>query len=242
MGIDLGIANYLTTYLAKREQNDYLKKSYDSSFAGDPFRAAVEDAEGQDTEIILGGIQEIITQLQRNSCSLTQREISSILYYFDADFRARMGYKLSQATNQVSSTTLNKSTMEKACMAYNRCYYAPGSFGGDIMTDCKDTFLSRYRNGSTKKDRLQSVKTIQLGKDKYRNTSLDDSPYDLMYDMTAVAKILFEDIKEPYQVLFYHLPNFKGTAETSSTPSSDSQNSSSGGTTSSTGTTTSGGS
>jgi hypothetical protein len=46
------IADMLNKYVAAREQNDYLKKTYDPKFPEDPFGAVVEDLQGQQTEIV----------------------------------------------------------------------------------------------------------------------------------------------------------------------------------------------
>jgi hypothetical protein len=47
---------------------------------------------------------------------------------------------------------------------------------------------------------------------------LDDSDFDILYDINQVGKILFENITETPQLLFYRLPN---------SPQSSSQNGSS---------------
>ena len=147
----------------------------------------------------------MVAQLQKNSCSLSQKEISTILYYFDENFRASMEYSISQKSNQ-SNEAPSRLEVERACASLNFCYYVAGTFRGDVMTDCREKMLTWYNNGYLKKSNTQRVKLAQLGADKYRNTSLEDSPYDLLYDISAIAKIFFEDVQEPYQLAFYHMP------------------------------------
>jgi len=49
-----------------------------------------------------------------------------------------------------------------------------------------------------------------MGKDKYWNASLEDSPYDILYDIQMISKLFFEEVQNPYQVTFYQMPDFNG--------------------------------
>jgi hypothetical protein len=100
MSFDTGIADYLNKIIATRKQDSYLERSYQASFPADPFGAVVEEIQSQKTELVLGGISEIATQLQMKGCSLSQKKISSILYYFEEGFRANMGAQVAQKSNQ----------------------------------------------------------------------------------------------------------------------------------------------
>jgi hypothetical protein len=210
MSFDSNIADHLNKIIATREQKSYLERSYEASFPADPFGAIVEEIQNQKNELIIGGISEIATQLQMKGCSLTQKKISNILYYFEDSFRANMGTQIAKKSNQFMDARPADGAAEKACVEFNQCYYGNGNFKGDVMTDCKEKFQAWYREGSARKERFQTVKTAQVGQDKYWNSSLEDSPFDLMYDMSAISKILFESVQEPYQLAFYHLPNRKG--------------------------------
>ncbi|GHV25682.1 hypothetical protein FACS1894176_04800 [Bacteroidia bacterium] len=213
MSFDSNIAEYLNKIIATREQNSYLERSYEANFPADPFGAVVEEIQNQKNELIIGGISEIATQLQMKGCSLTQKKISNILYYFEDNFRANMGAQVAKKSNQYIDARPTGGEAEKACVEFNQCYYGNGNFKGDVMTDCKDKFQTWYREGSIRKERFQTVKIAQVGQDKYWNNSLEDSPFDLLYDMSAISKILFESVQEPYQLAFYHLPNRKGSGK-----------------------------
>jgi hypothetical protein len=189
----------------------------------------MKNAQGQDNELLLGGIQRIVLQLQKKSCTtFPQKDIALILAYTHSSFK-------STTTDQVFSgaelgfTTVDTETAREACHRFNQCYYVPDSFKGDEMTDCETKFVSRYTAGYDDTKRTQGVQMAQAGSDKYWNTSLKDSPYDIMYDISAVSKVLFESIQEPVEVLFYHLPEFSNQGNVgggaSSSPSSSSSSS-----------------
>jgi hypothetical protein len=208
VGLDTGIADFLTKSLAEREQKSYLNRAYEANFPTDPFGAVMEEVQGKKNDLVLGGIEEIATQLKIHNCSLSQKNISAILYYFNDNFRGNMEYQLLKNSSQTVEIRYTPGAVESACKKFNQCYYT--AFKGDVMTDCKEKFTHRYSEGVNRKQNLQTIQTVQVGEDKYRNTSLEDSPYDLMYDISAISKILFESIQDPHQLAFYHLPNRKG--------------------------------
>jgi hypothetical protein len=203
------IADMLHTYIETREQNAYLNKSYNPKFEMDPFGAVMDDMQQQTTEVVLGGMQEIVAQAQSQGCGITQKNLTAMLHYFSDDFRSKMENQLGTRSDQSFGQQLDSDAAKEACLKFNRCYY-PKGFPGDVMTDCREKILSWYREGYDNQNLSQSVKLVQLGKDKYWNTSLEDSPYDLFYDLTAISKIMFEDIYEPVPLYFFQVPAFLG--------------------------------
>lgn len=198
----------MTNYVAKREQNSYINAAYKSNFSADPFADAVERSVEEVLSPLLGGMENVSARIQKNSCSLSKKELSTILYYFDESFHSQMFIELSQNTNQYFQSVPDQESAIRACKKYVDCRYG-GS--GDILTLCRDDIVPRYQQGFKSTTRFQSVLHTQVGKDKYWNSSLEDSPYDLMYDITAIGKVMFEDIQQPVEVFFYHMPNYKGS-------------------------------
>ncbi|MDR2415133.1 MAG: hypothetical protein LBD75_00520 [Candidatus Peribacteria bacterium] len=225
MDIGLGISDFLKQSLATSKQKSYLNQVYSSTFAPDPFSVAMKNAQGQDNELLLGGIQRVVFQLQKKSCSsFAQKDIALILAYAHPPFKSMTTYQVFSEA-QLVSTTIESNQVQQACQRFNQCYYVPDSFKGDVMTDCLTKFVSRYTAGYTETQRMQEVQMAQAGSDKYWNTSLEDSPYDIMYDISAVSKVLFESIQEPVEVVFYHLPEFSSQGNAGGGASSSSSSS-----------------
>jgi hypothetical protein len=55
--------------------------------------------------------------------------------------------------------------------------------------------------------RQQTLNQENFGSDFFWNGSLDDSDFDVLYDINQVGKILFEDVQENPEILFYRLPS-----------------------------------
>jgi hypothetical protein len=202
----------LTNYLATKEQNAYLKQAYSADFSKNPFETAMESVSLLRNEPVVAGIQYIKAQLQKQSCSLSQRNIVTIVSYFRPDFSALFSSQLIQNTNKTPSLVIDKATAFKACQKFNECF-PPNTYkaDGDIWNMCEKFFTNWYAEGLKEKTRSQAIDTVQMGEDKYWNSSLEDSPYDVMYDISAVSKVLFESVQAPVEMAFYHYPNFSAS-------------------------------
>ena len=84
----------------------------------------------------------------------------------------------------------------------------------DMMTNCKEFFQWNYKLGQENQEILQDVEFSQVWAEKYWNNSIEDSPYDIMVDLVALSKLLYQDVQNPTTpVLYktsvsYKMPNF----------------------------------
>ncbi|HMS90803.1 MAG TPA: hypothetical protein PKC87_01155 [Candidatus Absconditabacterales bacterium] len=53
---------------------------------------------------------------------------------------------------------------------------------------------------------MSTLNKSNFGSDLFWNGTLDDSDFDLLYDINQIGKILFDDIAESPEILFYRLP------------------------------------
>jgi len=53
---------------------------------------------------------------------------------------------------------------------------------------------------------VSNLNKSNFGSDLFRNGTLDDSDFDILYDINQVGKLLFDDFNESPQILFYRLP------------------------------------
>ena len=70
--------------------------------------------------------------------------------------------------------------------------------------------ISIYREWVERKKRSLLLEETNLWVEKYYNWTLDDSTYDIFYDMGQIAKIFYEDIAPVTKtsVIFYKMPHF----------------------------------
>ena len=53
---------------------------------------------------------------------------------------------------------------------------------------------------------LSTLDQDNFGSDLFRNGTLDDSDFDLFYDIEEIGKLLFDQFTESPDILFYRLP------------------------------------
>ena len=78
----------------------------------------------------------------------------------------------------------------------------------DPMTSCQEFFEKYYFEWENKEKRFQNVQISQLWADKFRNSTLDDSPYDIMTDLWNLWMLMYEGTVLPITPVFYNLPLF----------------------------------
>ncbi len=71
-----------------------------------------------------------------------------------------------------------------------------------ISNEINKLYYEAYINSYT----IKTINQANYGSDIYRNGTLDDSDFDILYDINQVGKILFENFKETEQILFYRMP------------------------------------
>ncbi len=77
-------------------------------------------------------------------------------------------------------------------------------------TSCDEEVRNAYFDWTEIKRRSLELEESNLWVEKYYNWTLDDSSYDIFYDMWQLAKIFYEDVKPvtSTSVIFYKMPQF----------------------------------
>lgn len=73
------------------------------------------------------------------------------------------------------------------------------SLNAEINKLYYEIYITEYRQ--------QTLNQENFGSDFFWNGTLDDSDFDVLYDINQVGKILFEDVQESPEILFYRLPS-----------------------------------
>lgn len=147
------------------------------------------------------------------NCSLSNEEISSVLFFVNKDFAKEL-------RNQMAYDKLpTRKSYQTACEKLTSCI--EGKWDKNLNMKCETIVNDSYIQGLESKKRELMVEEANLGKDKYQNANTEDSAYDIMYDISQVGRILFQDTKVATETLFYRLPSFKTGNQGISTPSSN---------------------
>ncbi len=204
--------------------NEYLNTPYSPIYPEDPYLDELENTEKMNTQLELAWVDRVEQALAERRCYIPKKGIRWILYYYEPEFRKDVARSLKL---EIGNTDSNKFILEKDkvaeyCADYFQCELknyrldykeqkndiAPAT-SKDAETNCKNFFHKYYIEGKNNEEKTQTVEESQLWNDKYRNATLEDSPYDIMSDLWIVAKLLFEESQDPIQPAFYHLPMFR---------------------------------
>ncbi len=74
---------------------------------------------------------------------------------------------------------------------------------------CKVKVTENYIEISSNFDLMENLDNENILWNRYQNWTLDDSDYDLLIDIQKIWEILFREIKEPAETLFYQLPSLE---------------------------------
>lgn len=72
---------------------------------------------------------------------------------------------------------------------------------------CKSFVTTKYAQKYNMLSKSTSLADSTLGTDIYANGTLDDSPYDILYDIQKIGDVLFTNNEKTSQTLFYTFPN-----------------------------------
>ena len=201
--------------------DEYLDLPYSSVFSKDPFNDSLKNVEGMSKQLKISWVQNIEGYLRDYNCSLSQKKIWAMLYYFVPEFRAELARMLKLELWDMDSKNYiyNESEIYDYCLEYFSCFenndinsskISAGS-SANPMTSCKEFFQKYYEEWEYNEKRFQNLQKSQLWVDKYWNSSTDDSSYDIMTDLWVVGKLLFEEALSPITPVFYNLPLFSNS-------------------------------
>ncbi len=139
-----------------------------------------------------------------NECNgLTNDDFVNVLYNSNASFWTTM--------SQISITDVP--SRKQINDSYAKFFACRGIFGlvnNKQLEALNNEINLRYYNGYANSYMLDTLNEDNFGADLFWNGTLDDSDFDLLYDIDQIGKVFFEDFKESPQVLFYRLPQVEG--------------------------------
>lgn len=118
---------------------------------------------------------KILLSQKYEDCSLSYEELSSILFFLDKTFAENL-------RNHLDFSLLpTRAQYQKSCKKLTSCF--GGSTSSNLNRKCEDIVYQNYLLGLEQEERKLLVQESNLGNDRYQNGSLEDSSYDLLYDL-----------------------------------------------------------
>ena len=217
--------------------DSYLDTQYAPVYPKDPFNDAIEDIEDRSMQLKVAWAEYVEKVLKWNNCSLSQKKLWSMLYYFVPEFRTELARALKSELGDYDSKkfVFDYEKIQEYCREYYICnksawYSAREIFkewvkGNDIrgvwnmssgtpvevMTNCEEFFKRNYRKWQSDEENRQNVQVSQLWVDKFWNSTMNDSPYDIMIDFWSIWRLLFTEAEQPISPVVYDLPMFSNS-------------------------------
>ena len=198
----------------------YLNAPYSSTYSKDPFRDNLDNFDNMIMSTKVAWVKYVEEALAEEGCSLKNKEIRWILYYYSDDFRWEIAMKLKSDWFLAKNIVIEEEDIQEYCTTYFNCMRKDhsskditSSTAEDILTNCKEFFVSNYNEWRLQSERFQDIETSELWADKYRNAITDDSPYDIMSDIETIWMLLYKETEKVVTPVLYHLPMFSNSEQ-----------------------------
>jgi len=202
VSVNINLADsILNSYLANREDKSYLKAVYSSNFSTDPYGDAANRENLLLEEQFSLAINFMEQSFKEKKCDISRKDFTNFLDEYSVEYQNDLALltKGKHKSKSEKKDSENKATKRgDFCIKYNTC-----SAKSNVAYDCVSEIVSLYQQAKLEASEYQSVTTANMGTDKYYNNSLDDSPYDIKYDISVIEKIIFESVDEKDQTFFY---------------------------------------
>lgn len=140
------------------------------------------------------------------SCSLEKTDILNILYIANKEFKRNT--KLTFSNVKYPS----KSDMRKSCDKLWYCKNKTKTLNPETYSECQRKVNTMFVNDYSSSYSIANLSAENKWSDAFWNNSLDDSSYDILNDVYVLWKIMFEEVEEPAELLFYHIPKARLTS------------------------------
>jgi len=176
----------------------------DSSFYKDPFVDAMTNVEKSSMQMKMTWIQYVKSELSQKGCWLSDSKIYVLLYNFVPEFRAEIARSLKMESWDYDSEkyVFEEETIMDYCNEYFKCAEAWQRDASDnkinsdtdenVKTNCKEFFQRSYREWQDNQWRMENLHLTQLWSDRYWNQTLEDSPYDILWDLWIEWNSLYQ--------------------------------------------------
>ena len=168
---------------------------------------------------VIGATQSSLDQLKiyYQSCSISTQDLLNILYVSDSAFAQSFKQIISHQKINASVNAPTQAEIDKSYGIFFACKKISSPSTDDYLQLNKE-ISTLYADRYTNKLMLSSMTQTNFGEDFFRNGTLEDSPFDLLYDIQQVGNVMFEWFKEMPAVLFYQLPQVGWSSATNISP------------------------
>ena len=208
---DIAPLNFLSNWVDKVKKNMEINSAKWKAVMKDLYNESLEKAQLLEVNPMLEAVKKATKTLNDNYlCNLKDDDLINILYIENSEFKKNIrNLSLSVSYPQRSDRT-------DSCAKLMWCVLSSQDSRKimDSLSYCSlivnDYYLEQYNSSYNQ----SSLSKWNEWYESYWNNSLEDSSYDILYDVYVLSKILFDSPEEPTEVLFYDLPDISAAYET----------------------------
>jgi len=153
---------------------------------------------------------------------VTQNDIFAILYSSSAEFRIL--YREGLSPGERAKTLYNLPAVQ-ACQKITICLkdLNPATYRHTVswQSSCEDQLQAYYGQYSSLSTTMNTFSDMTIDENIFQNGTIDDSDYDIMYDIARIGELFFVWFTPPVQTIFYQFP---WNLSTNSVPSPSTNN------------------
>lgn len=201
---DLVPLNFLSNWVDKVEKSIEINGAKWKAIMKDVYNESLEKAQLLEVSPMIDAVKKTTKSLNDEFlCNLKDDDLINILYRENNEFKKN----IKNLSLDVSSP--RRIDMVNSCSKLMGCVLTSSDSRKimDSLSYCSlivnNYYLEHYSNSYN----LSSLSKGNEWYESYRNNSLEDSSYDILYDVYILSKILFDSPEEPSEVLFYDLPD-----------------------------------
>lgn len=175
------------------------------------FDKALQDAKNTEFTQNFQNLQSLTQYVQSwwdGSCSqVTQDDIFAVLYSSSSDFRIL--YREGLPPNQRAKTLYNLSAVQ-ACQKIVICStnQDPVTYRHTLarQSSCEDQMQVRYAQYNSIASTMNAFSARTIDENIFQNGTIEDSDYDIVYDIARIGDLFFVWFTPPVQTIFYQFP------------------------------------
>ncbi len=133
--------------------------------------------------------------------AIQESDFINILYNSNFSFKQTFDQILPEWTKKPSLREINLSYA-----AFFACKWIQTPATAPEIAALNEEVNRKYYDGYSNAYALSTLNQDNFWSDLFWNGTLDDSAFDLLYDINQIGKILFEDMQESPEILLYRLP------------------------------------
>lgn len=163
-----------------------------------------------------------------NKCDLSQEEITSYVYFNDAEFKQYRDLQSLKSQSKSTKKDQKPEVIDRTSIRANTCLklakcIQPNNINKMTIAKCNTIVKESYTLAKIEAEQYQHLELTNLWANKYQNGDKKDADYDILLDINQVGKIFFNGsqwFKDAPTAIFYQSPDLSTSSQWSDNSSS----------------------